>query len=120
MDFDLPPAVADFIRAGNAYDGDALIATFAPDAMANDIQREFWGIKAIKEWADREIIGDRVTMDPVKVSEHYGEVIVTSRMDGDYDKTPFPDGLFLNYYFTVRDGKIVRLIIIHNKDVNEG
>jgi SnoaL-like domain len=113
--YDLPPAVAEFIRAGNAYDGDALMATFAEDALANDIQREFWGVKAIKEWSDREIIGDRVTMDVVKVVEHYGEVIVTSRMDGDYDKTPFPDGLFLTYYFTVRDGKIVRLIILHNK-----
>lgn len=111
----LPPVVAEFIRAGNAYDGDALIATFAEDAMANDIQREFWGVKAIKEWADREIIGDRVTMDPVKVTEHYGEVIVVSRMDGDYDQAPFPDGLFLTYYFTVRDGKIVRLMIIRNK-----
>jgi hypothetical protein len=111
----LPPVVAQFIRAGNAFDGAALVATFAEDAMVNDIQREFWGIKAIQGWSGREIIGDRVTMDVTAVTEHYGEVIVTSRMDGDFDHSPFPDGLVLTYYFTVRDGKIVQIIIIHNK-----
>src|SRR5450432_1255017 len=70
---DSPAAGA--IRAGNACDGDALIATFAEAGMANDIQREFWGVKPIREWTDREII---------------------------------------------RDGKIVRLIIIHNKAADWG
>jgi ketosteroid isomerase-like protein len=117
MPQNLPTVVADFIAAGNAYDGDALIATFADDALVNDIQREFWGIEAIKGWSDREIIGDKVTMDVTSVTEHYGDVSVTARMDGTFDKSPFPDGLDLTYYFTVRDGKIVRLIIIHNQPV---
>jgi hypothetical protein len=35
--------------------------------------------------------------------------------DGEYDKTGLPDPLVLTYYFTVRDDRIVRLIIIHNE-----
>ena len=36
------------------------------------------------------------------------------RYDGEYDKTGFPDPLILTSYFTVRDGRIVSLIVIHN------
>ena len=35
--------------------------------------------------------------------------------DGEYDKTGLPDPLVLTYYFTVRDDRIVRLIIIRNQ-----
>jgi hypothetical protein len=36
------------------------------------------------------------------------------RYDGGYDKTNLPDELILTSYFTVRDGKIVTLIVIRN------
>ena len=38
----------------------------------------------------------------------------TGRYDGTCDKTNLPDELILTTYFTVRDGKIVRLIVIFN------
>jgi hypothetical protein len=38
-------------------------------------------------------------------------------MDGNYDKTGLPDPLVLTHYFTVRDGRIIRLIIIRNEPV---
>jgi hypothetical protein len=34
-----------------------------------------------------------------------------------YDKTNLPDEVILTHYFTVRDGKIARLIIIRNAPV---
>jgi len=40
---------------------------------------------------------------------------VTVRCDGTFDKTNLPDPPLLDFYFTVRNEKIVRLIIIHNK-----
>jgi hypothetical protein len=54
----LPKPIQDYIDAGNRYDGDALIAAFADDALVNDNRREFWGVEAIRRWADQEIIGD--------------------------------------------------------------
>jgi len=39
---------------------------------------------------------------------------VRGRYDGTFDKTNLPDELVLANYFTVRDGKIVSLIVIRN------
>ena len=60
------------------------------------------------------MIGDKVTVEVKDVVEHYGEVIVTGLMDGEYDKTNLPDDVMLTHYFTVRDGRIASLIIIRN------
>src|SRR5229473_8552347 len=111
----LPAPVRGYIDASNAFDGDALIAWFADDALVNDNRREFRGKDAIRAWLDREIIGDNVTTSPTSTAEQYGEVIVHAVTDGEYDKTGLPDPLVLTYYFTVRDDRIVRLIIIHNE-----
>ena len=111
-----PPApVQGYIDASNAGDGDALIAWFAGDALVNDARREFRGQDAIRAWLDREVIGDKVTMDVTASSEHFGDVTVHAVMEGDYDKTGLPDPLILTHYFTVRDDRIVRLIIILNE-----
>ena len=56
-----------------------------------------------------------MTTSPASAAEQYGEVIVHAVTDGEYDKTGLPDPLVLTYYFTVRDDRIVRLIIIHNQ-----
>jgi hypothetical protein len=110
----LPAPVQGYITASNAMDGDALIEWFADDAMLNDARREFWGKEAIRVWLDHELISDKVTMHPTATSEHYGDISVSAVMDGTYDKTGLPDPLILTHYFTVRDDRIVRLIIIRN------
>ena len=110
----LAPVLAEFIAAVNAFDEDAIVATFADDALVNDVHREFWGTEAIRRWVAREIVGDRVTIEVTDVLDHHGNTIVRGRYDGDYDKTNLPDPLILTHYFTVRDGKIVTLIIIRN------
>jgi hypothetical protein len=108
------PVLAEHIAAVNAFDEDAIVATFADDALVNDAHREFRGIDAIRRWVARELVGDRVTIAVTDVLDHYGDTTVRGRYDGDYDKTNLPDELILTNYFTVRDGKIVTLIIIRN------
>jgi hypothetical protein len=107
--------VAEHLRAVNAFDTDAIVATFAEDAYVNDNRREFRGTEAIRRWVEKEIVGDRVTIDPVEVLDHYGDVIVRGRYDGDYDKTNLPPELILSNYFSIRDDKIVSLTIIFNQ-----
>jgi hypothetical protein len=106
--------IAEHVAAVNAIDEDAIMATFAPDALVNDAHREFWGAGAIQRWVAREMVGDRVTLEVTEVIDHHGETIVRGRYDGLFDKTNLPDELILTNYFTVRDGKIVRLIVIRN------
>jgi hypothetical protein len=110
----LPPAVAGHIAAVNAQDEDAIMATFAGDALVNDAHREFWGAEAIRRWVAREIVGDRVTVEVTEILEHHGDTIVRGRYDGTFDRTNLPDEIILTNYFTVRDGKIVSLIVIRN------
>jgi hypothetical protein len=111
----LSDVLADHVAAVNAFDEDAIVATFADDALVNDAHREFWGTGAIRRWVAREMVGDRVTIDVTEVIDHHGDTIVRGRYDGTYDKTSLPPGdLILTNYFTVRDGKIVSLIVIRN------
>jgi ketosteroid isomerase-like protein len=111
----LPPVVADYLAAVNAFNVDGMVATFAPDAYVNDARREINGIDAIRRWAEKEMVGDDVTMEPLEVVDHYGETIVRSRYDGTYDKTSLPAELVMSDYFSVRDGKIVSLKVIRNQ-----
>ena len=111
----LPSVVADYLAAVNAFNVDGMVATFAPDAYVNDARREISGIDAIRRWAEKEMVGDHVTMEPLEVVDHYGETIVRSRYDGTYDKTNLPAELVMSDYFSVRDGKIVSLKVIRNQ-----
>jgi hypothetical protein len=110
----LPTPITEYVEASNTFDGDRLIAAFADDALVNDARREFRGAEAIKAWADQEIIGDKVTMDVNAVREHYGDFIVDAVVDGNFDKSKLPAVIVLTHYFTVRDNKIVSLIILNN------
>jgi hypothetical protein len=110
----LAPVLAEHIAAVNAFNEDAIVATFDGDALVNDAHREFWGREAIRRWVARELVGDRVTIEVTEVLDHHGDTIVRGRYDGDYDKTNLPDELILTNYFTVRDAKIVTLIVIRN------
>jgi hypothetical protein len=109
--------IADHIAAVNAFDTDAVVATFAEDAYVNDNRREFAGIDAIRRWVEKEMVGDKVTIDVREVVDHYGDTIVRGAYDGEYDKTGLPDELILSNYFGVRDGKIISLVVIFNQPV---
>ena len=112
----LPRVIENFIRACNQHDALAFIDAFAKDAMVNDFARNFWGTDAIKRWSDKEMIGDRVTFEIDEVVEHYGDFIITALTDGNYDKSKSPDPTYLDYFFTVKDDKIVRMIVTKNKE----
>ena len=110
----LPTVIAEHVQAVNSFDIDAIMATFATDALVNDAHREFWGAAAIRRWVEKEMIGDKVTLEVTEVTEHYGDTILAARYDGEYDKTGLPVELIMSNYFTVRDGRIVRLFVIRN------
>jgi hypothetical protein len=111
----LSDVIADHIRAINSFDVDAVVSTFAHDAYVNDNRREFMGLDAIRRWVTKEIVGDSVTIDVIEVVDHYGDTIVRGRYDGTFDKTKLPEELILSNYFSVRDGKIVSLVVIFNQ-----
>jgi ketosteroid isomerase-like protein len=62
----LAPVLAEHIAAVNAFDENAIVATFAGDALVNDAHREFWGREAIRRWVARELAGDRWSCVPYR------------------------------------------------------
>jgi ketosteroid isomerase-like protein len=113
--FDLPPPVAAYIAATNASDIEALLTTLSDDALVNDHRDEFTDQDAIRNWAQHEIIDDRVTMQVSSATRRGDSVAVTATVDGNFDKTGLPDPLVLAFYFSVSGERIVQLIIVHNK-----
>jgi hypothetical protein len=111
----LPPIMAAYVQATNSFDLEGLLSAFADDALVNDQLCDYWGKPAIREWAERDIIGERLTMHVVKIVEHYGHFIVTANIDGNYDKRGLPDPLVLSFYFSAHGDQIVQLIILRNQ-----
>src|SRR5580698_4168541 len=97
----LPPVVAEFIDAVNAFDTDRIVDAFAADAYVNDNRREIWGTEAITKFVSKEFVGDHVTMEVREVVDHYGDVIVRAKFDGTYDKTNLPEELVMTSYFAI-------------------
>jgi ketosteroid isomerase-like protein len=112
---DLPQVIKDFISAVNAHDGDAFINAFADDALVNDVARNFRGKEAIKKWSDEEILKPKVTFETDEVMEHYGDYMITALTNGEYDKTKAPDPLYLDYFFSIKKDKILRMFVFLNK-----
>ncbi len=115
---ELTGVVAEHIAAVNALDTDAIVATFAGDAYVNDARREFAGRAAIARWVAREMTGDHVTIDVREVLEHHGDIIVRGAYDGTFDRAGLPDEIVLTNYFSVRDGKIVSLVVVRNQSAD--
>jgi hypothetical protein len=112
---ELTGVVADHIKAVNALELDAIVATFAEDAYVNDNRREFVGRTSIRRWAAKEMVGDHVNIDVREVLDHHGDTIVRGAYDGTFDRSNLPDEIVLSNYFSVRDGKIVSLVVIFNQ-----
>jgi hypothetical protein len=113
----LPAPVSGYIAATNHFDIDALMATFAEDALVNDHRNEFTGRDMIRSWAQREIVDDRVTLQVTAATCRGNAVSVTANVDGNFDKTGLPDPLVLTFYFSVSGEHIVQLVIVHNKPI---
>jgi hypothetical protein len=115
MTNELTGTAAEYVKAVNAHDTDAIVALFALDAYVNDARREIYGSDAIRQWVAKEITGDNVTMEVREARQHYDETILRSVYDGTFDRTNLPDELILTDYVRVWDGKIVSLLVIRNR-----
>lgn len=111
----LPSSVASYIDATNDGHLDKLLASFVDDALVNDQLVDYWGKGAIREWALRDVIGERMTLKVIKAIQHYSHLIIIAHVDGAFDKRGLPDPLTLSFYFSLFNNKIVQLIILRNQ-----
>jgi len=102
-------AAADFVSSVNDGDAERFMALFAADAVVDDNGRTFRGSDAIREWSDREIFAVNVTLEPVRTFDEGGDVVVRTKVDGDFDRTGLPDPLFIDQRIATTGDKIVSL-----------
>ena len=113
MTADLAPVMAEHIAAVNAFDDGRHRRHLRRGRLVNDAHREFPGPRPSadgwpRNWSE--------TGSPWRCPRSPTTTATRScgRYDGDYDKTNLPGELILTNYFSVRDGKIVTLIVIRN------
>ena len=105
----LSEIAAAYVRATNNHDPAAFIACFSENAVVNDAGREFRGKDAIKAWSDHEIMAAQVTLEVQDVTEQGGEVTITTKVDGNFDRTGLPDPLIIHHHITAQGDKIAQL-----------
>src|SRR4029079_9657373 len=79
------------------------------NATVNDAGREFRGLAAIKKWSDREIMDAQVRFDVLDIAQSNDEVTVTTKVDGNFDRTGLPDPVIISHHITAAGDKIVGL-----------
>jgi hypothetical protein len=109
MTTQLPAAAAAYVRSINDHDAGAFIALFADSAVVNDAGREFRGLAAIKAWSEKEIFAPLVTLEVIGVADHGVETVITTRVDGNFDRTGLPDPVMINHSITAAGARIISL-----------
>jgi hypothetical protein len=109
MTTELPPLAESYVRATNEHDAAAFLGLFADDAVVDDGGREFRGLAAIKEWSDREIFAARVTLEVLGAAVRDGETAITTKVDGNFDRTGLPDPVIIIHRVKAEGDKMVGL-----------
>jgi hypothetical protein len=111
----LPSRVAQFIDATNAGDLPRLLDVFAADPIVNDQLQQWRGMAQLAEWAERDVVGQQLSLRPTHCLQHYGHCVVAAHADGNFDKRGLPDPLKVLLYFTLAEDKIVQLIVLRDR-----
>ncbi|RTE03044.1 nuclear transport factor 2 family protein [Paenibacillus whitsoniae] len=111
MMLQLPDSVKAYFQASNTEQLELLLDAFDENADVVDMNREFNGIDAIRNWCESEIFKVHVRFDITQVMQEDGAYAVIAALDGDFDKTNLPDPFLLKHTFILSDGKIKKLFI---------
>jgi len=104
----LPRTIASYLTAHRTRDADTAITCFTNDAAVTDDGKTYHGTADIRTWLDRSASEYTYTIELIGAEkiddEHYTAI---NHLEGD-----FPGGTVdLHFRFTLRDGRIARLVI---------
>ena len=105
MTTQLPPLAESYVRAINNHDAAAFHGLFADSAIVDDNGREFRGQGAIQQWSDREIFAAQVTLEVIDAVVRDGEAVITTKVDGNFDRTGLPDPVIINHHITAEGAR---------------
>ena len=107
MTLDLPTPVANYFSADTS-DSEAVAQCFTENAVVKDEGRTFKGRAAIRQWKADASAKYQYTSEPFVCERRGGQVIVTSRLTGNFPGSP----VNLRYFFKLEGDKIESLEIV--------
>jgi hypothetical protein len=109
MTIEIPAIAKSYVQSINNHDAAAFLALFADDAVVNDVGSEFRDRAAIKSWSEREIFDAHVVLEVLDAADRNGETILTTKVDGNFDRTGLPDPVIIDHQIRSKGAKIVQL-----------
>lgn len=103
----LPAVIAAYWKAANAGAIQEAAGCFSPDAVVFDEGGTYTGTAAIRAWIEETTLKYHPTVEPLCLEEKDGRHHVTARVSGTFPGSPIE----LDYFFTLQDGRIIRLEI---------
>lgn len=107
MTLDLPTPVADYFSA-EASDSEAVAQCFTENAVVKDEGRTFKGRSAIRQWKAAASAKYQYTSEPFVCERRGGQVIVTSRLTGNFPGS----SVDLRFFFRLKGEQIASLEIV--------
>ena len=105
---DLPKPIVLYVSAENSGDTTLFDDCFVEDAVVRDERETHRGLAAIKEWKAETKRKYQHSVDPLRIAERDGKLIVTNRLTGNFPGSPIE----LDFVFTLVGDKIVSLEIL--------
>ena len=102
-----PQVLLDYFAAANEGRIDDAAVCFAPDALVHDENSDHQSSAAIRAWIEDTTLKYRPQVEVHRMEAADEGFAATGTVSGTFPGSPVP----LHYTFTVRDGKITRLII---------
>jgi ketosteroid isomerase-like protein len=105
---ELPETITSYLKAHQSRDLDAAMRSYEPDATVTDEGRTYSGHAEIRAWLSRSASQYTYTIEMTGASKPGDDRYdVTHHLEGN-----FPGGTAdLHFRFTLRNGKIARLVI---------
>jgi ketosteroid isomerase-like protein len=108
MSIKLPNVIRAYFAADKTRDAEALSDCFMTGAVVVDEGNTYTGREAIRQWMANASTKYSYTVEPFMVSDHGGNVVVTSRLVGTFPGSPVD----LRYVFALSGDRIAALEIV--------
>jgi ketosteroid isomerase-like protein len=104
---DMPNIVTMYFDADRHNDADALLKTFADDAVVEDENARHQGSVAIRQWWLAAKKASQYVVEPLEATMDGDRAFIRVRVSGQFPGSP----LMLTHAFTIRGNRIIRLKI---------
>ncbi|MQY44465.1 nuclear transport factor 2 family protein [Rhizobiales bacterium RZME27] len=104
----MPLVVESYFEADNRNDAGAFSAAFSIGAIVEDDGARHLGSTAILDWWAKTRKTARYVVEPLEAKVNGEKAFVRAKVSGEFSGSP----VMLDYCFTFRGGKIIRLEIV--------